>query len=251
MNLSSIEKRQPEPKMNSELTAQDMQVCQPIRQTQCYMPLRVLNLYAGIGGNRRLWKYVEVTAVENNEEIAAIYQEYFPDDKVVVGDAHEYLLKNYKYFDFIWTSPPCQSHSRATFWGGSRGVNRSPYYIDFKLWQEIIFLKHYSKCKYVVENVEPYYEPFVRPTAHLQRHFFWSNFQIRPIQLKEPEFNLLKVSANDTIYGVSLKGKSLKHRKDQILRNMVNPDLGLYILEQARGIIRNENVGQPSLFGSW
>ena len=32
--------------------------------------MKVLNLYAGIGGNRKLWKDVEVTAVENNKEIA-------------------------------------------------------------------------------------------------------------------------------------------------------------------------------------
>lgn len=212
--------------------------------------MRVLNLYAGIGGNRKLWQGVEVTAVEYNEEIAAIYQEYFPQDKVIVGDAHEYLLKHYKEFDFIWSSPPCQTHSRATFWGGSRGVNRHPKYIDFKLWQEIVFLKHYSKCQYVVENVIPYYEPFVKPSIELQRHFFWANFPIKHFDLAEPEFNLLKVSANDTVYGVSLKGRKLKHRKDAILRNMVNPDLGLYILEQAQGIIRQEKTDQLTLFNN-
>ena len=37
--------------------------------------MKVLNLYAGIGGNRKLWTDVEVTAIENNESIAAIYQD--------------------------------------------------------------------------------------------------------------------------------------------------------------------------------
>jgi len=218
-------------------------------QANCCMPLRVLNLYAGIGGNRKHWEGVQVTAVEHNEEIASIYQEYYPNDKVIIGDAHDYLLKYYKEFDFIWTSPPCQTHSRATFWGGSRGgTNRPPKFIDFKLWQEIIFLSNYSTCKYVVENVVPYYEPFVKPSSEIQRHLFWANFNIKPIKLKEPEFNLLKVSANDTVYGVSLKGRKMKHRKDAILRNMVNPDLGLYIFEQAKGIIRSENISQVSLF---
>ncbi len=218
-------------------------------QANCCMPLRVLNLYAGIGGNRKHWEGVQVTAVEHNEEIASIYQEYYPNDKVIIGDAHDYLLKYYKEFDFIWTSPPCQTHSRATFWGGSRGgTNRHPKFIDFKLWQEIIFLSNYSTCKYVVENVVPYYEPFVKPSSEIQRHLFWANFNIKPIKLKEPEFNLLKVSANDTVYGVSLKGRKMKHRKDAILRNMVNPDLGLYIFEQAKGIIRSENISQVSLF---
>jgi DNA (cytosine-5)-methyltransferase 1 len=211
---------------------------------------KVLNLYAGIGGNRKLWENCEVTAVEMNEEIAGIYKEYYPNDNVIVGDAHEYLLNNYDKFDFIWSSPPCQTHSRATFWGGSRGKNRHPKYIDFKLWQEIIFLKHYSKCKFVVENVVPYYEPFVQPTVILQRHCFWSNFKIVNFALKEPEFNLLNVSANDTVYGISLKGRKMKHRKDAILRNMVNPDLGLYIFEQAQGLIRQSNDNQLTLFGS-
>ena len=117
--------------------------------------MRVLNLYAGIGGNRKLWQDVEVTAVEYNEEIAGIYQEYYPNDNVIIGDAHEYLLKNYKEFDFIWSSPPCQSHSRATFWGGSRGVNRSPKYIDHKLLEEIIFLSNYFGLALVTIGLPP------------------------------------------------------------------------------------------------
>ena len=32
-------------------------------------PVRVLNLYAGIGGNRKHWKNVEVTAIEYNDFI--------------------------------------------------------------------------------------------------------------------------------------------------------------------------------------
>ena len=75
--------------------------------------MKILNLYAGIGGNRKLWgdKH-EVTAVEIDPEIAKIYQDFFPKDKVVVGDAHQFLLEHYKEFDFIWSSPPCPTHSR-------------------------------------------------------------------------------------------------------------------------------------------
>ena len=74
--------------------------------------IRILNLYAGIGGNRRLWEGdIEVTAVEKDPKIAVIYQKNFPDDKVIVGDAHDYLLEHFKEFDFIWSSPPCPSHS--------------------------------------------------------------------------------------------------------------------------------------------
>ena len=31
--------------------------------------MKVLNLYAGIGGNRKLWTDVEITAVEYNQKI--------------------------------------------------------------------------------------------------------------------------------------------------------------------------------------
>jgi DNA (cytosine-5)-methyltransferase 1 len=65
---------------------------------------KILNLYACLGGNRYKWDEVakeagiglEVTAVELDEEAARLYQERFPNDKVVVADAHQYLLDNFK-----------------------------------------------------------------------------------------------------------------------------------------------------------
>lgn len=69
--------------------------------------MKILNLYAGIGGNRKLWgDEHEITAVEYKPEIAKIYQDFFPNDKMVVGDAHQYLLGHFNEFDFIWSSPP-------------------------------------------------------------------------------------------------------------------------------------------------
>jgi len=63
--------------------------------------MKILNLYAGIGGNKKLWgdKY-EITAIEINPKIAKIYQDFFPNDKVIVCDAHEYLREHFKEFDF-------------------------------------------------------------------------------------------------------------------------------------------------------
>ena len=71
--------------------------------------MKILNLYCGIGGNRKLWgnKY-NITAIENIEKIADVYKNSFPQDTVIVTDAHEYLLDHYKEFDFIWSSPPAQ-----------------------------------------------------------------------------------------------------------------------------------------------
>lgn len=219
-------------------------------QSDCCMPLRVLNLYAGIGGNRKLWENVQVTAVEYNEEIAGIYKEHFPNDTVIVGDAHEYLLKNYKNFDFIWSSPPCQTHSAIREMGVKRGLYDAKF-PDMKLWQEITFLKHFAPGKFVVENVVPYYEPFVAPTVEIERHLFWSNFQIRKIELDKVERVHKQVSANTVLYGYDLSKYKIKHRKDTILRNCVNPDLGLYILEQAIGKIRSAKTNQQSLFEGW
>lgn len=212
--------------------------------------MKVLNLYAGLGGNRKLWKDVDVTAVEYNEEIAAIYQEYFPEDKVIVGDAHQYLLEHYKEFDFIWSSPPCPTHSRARFWG-SKGGTCEIKYPDWKLWQEILFLKHYAECKYVIENVIPFYENdlFINPAVELQRHLFWSNYTIRPFEFTDNGGQIVnKQKPSDTVFGFNISGRKINHRKDQILRNLVNPELGLYILEQAQGIIRQEKTSQGILF---
>ena len=145
--------------------------------------MKVLNLYAGIGGNRKLWADVEVTAVENNAEIAKIYQDFFPDDKVLVADAHQYLLDHYKEFDFIWSSPPCQTHSRWEKINHFR-KDREPKYPDLRLWQEIVFLKELAPrgLKWVVENVNPFYD-VILPGQKVNRHIFWSNFHITNMNL--------------------------------------------------------------------
>ena len=137
--------------------------------------IKILNLYAGIGGNRKLWNDADVTAVEINPDIAKIYSEFFPNDKVIVADAHEYLLNHYSEYDFIWTSPPCPTHSKMAFCQSGWGNIRYP---DMKLYQEILFLKHFFKGKYVVENVVSFYDPLIEPVVFC-RHYFWSNFNIK------------------------------------------------------------------------
>ena len=197
--------------------------------------MRVLNLYAGIGGNRKLWENVEVTAVESDPEIAEIYQHYFPDDEVIVGDAHQYLLENYRDYDFIWSSPPCPTHSEIRVYGAKRG-QYPPMYPDFKLWQEITFLKHYSyDTHWVVENVKIYYDPIVQPTFKLDRHWFWASFVVPHIKYSKKEIGHVDLNGGKSLFGFDLKQFKIKNRKDQILRNMVRPEVGLHILEVARG----------------
>lgn len=214
--------------------------------------MKVLNLYAGIGGNRKLWKDVEVTAIEYNEEIGGIYKSFFPNDNVIIADAHDYLLKYYKDYDFIWSSPPCPTHSRFSFMTskmkpGTRG-NGIPKYIDLKLWQEIVFLRHYMEGKWVIENVVPYYDPLIKPTVELQRHLFWSNFSIIETKNIEEKIFDIKNGRYDKPGYFDLSEFKITHRKDQILNNCVNPDLGLYILEQSMGIAREKKTNQIPLF---
>ena len=135
--------------------------------------MKILNLYAGIGGNRYKWKDCEVTAVEMDFELCVLYQKRFPEDTIVCGDAHEYLLHNFKKYDFIWSSPPCVSHSRTR----KNNTKLVPVYPDMRLYQEILFLQHYFKGWYCVENVIPYYTPLI-PAQRRGRHLYWCNFSL-------------------------------------------------------------------------
>jgi DNA (cytosine-5)-methyltransferase 1 len=204
------------------------------------MTIKILNLYAGIGGNRKLWsnEQIEVTAVEIVPEIAKIYQDFFPNDKVIITDAHQYLLEHYKDFDFIWSSPPCPTHSICNHFLNAQGVIRYP---DMSLWQEIIFLKTFCKAKFVVENVRSYYEPLIKPQES-GRHFFWSNFEIlfkkieckfnianmRASTRKTPEDNLRNLELFHNIF----LPENIKNAR-LLLRNCVHPELGLHVFNCA------------------
>ena len=193
------------------------------------MVLKVLNLYAGIGGNRKLWSGdIEVTAVEINPEIAAIYQDFFPDDKIVIGDAHAYLLEHYKEFDFIWSSPPCQSHSSFRFNIGVKYRGVEEKYPDMTLYQEIIFLQHHAKCLWVVENVNPYYEPLIKGQL-IQRHLFWANFEITNINIDSDKIRTAQIPDLQKKHDIDLTKYKIKNKR-QLLRNCVEKELGLHIL---------------------
>jgi DNA (cytosine-5)-methyltransferase 1 len=219
------------------------------------MGMKVLNLYAGIGGNRKLWKNVDVTAVEYYQQIADIYKDFFPKDKVVVADAHQYLLDHYKEFDFIWSSPPCPTHSQL---GRLRALNEhnkatgqySPArYPDMKLYEEIILLKYYFKGKWCVENVIAYYKPLIIPTT-IQRHWFWSNFNITTKILDADNIDKGKVREWEEKLGFDLSGYSGVNKR-LVLRNCVRPELGLHILHCASPtevVLPKNFIKQESIF---
>ena len=191
--------------------------------------LKVLNLYAGIGGNRKLWKNVQVTAVENDPDIAKVYQDFFPNDTVIIGDAHEYLLEHYQEFDLIWASPPCQSHSSFRQNICVTSGQSKPGYIDLKLYQEIIFLEHNYKGIWLVENVRPYYEPLIKPTAVIARHYYWSNKPlIIDIKASADNIHYAQIPELSLRHGFDLSNYKLKNKR-QVLRNCVSPEVGEYL----------------------
>jgi len=189
--------------------------------------MKILNLYCGIGGNRKLWgDSHEITAIENDSKIAFAYRQMFPADNCIIGDAHQYLIEHFKDFDFIWSSPPCPTHSRARTSLAGWGVYNYP---DMTLYQEVIFLKHFFKGFWVVENVIPYYEYLIKPSAILDRHSFWSNFYISPFETVRG-YDVSKATKEilSAHHGIDLPPNTKDQRK--LLRNCVYPELGLHIL---------------------
>jgi DNA (cytosine-5)-methyltransferase 1 len=231
------------------------EVPQCVQTSVTSSPFRVLNLYACLGGNRYKWDEVaniEVTAVELDEELAKLYQERFPNDTVIVADAHQYLLDNYKNFDFIWSSPPCPTHSRIQI---SMKTRMNMKYPDMKLYEEILLLDSFFDGKYCIENVIPFYEPLI-PAKKRGRHLYWTNFNL-PNDLKErtaPPINTNKnrkanhVLENCNFHKIDLSGYNGKQSKEKISRNLVDFEAGKTIFETALGIIHKSIINQTTIF---
>jgi len=203
--------------------------------------MKILNLYACIGGNRKLWgDDHEITAVELDPKIAEIYQDYFPNDTVIVGDAHQYLLDHFHEFDFIWSSPPCPTHSDARRMGVHRGQNKAVY-PDMDLYQEIILLKHFHKkgTLYCVENVKPYYDLLI-PGQVRGRHIFWSNFYIHEFKGCSDQVGEMTISKGIEKTGIDLDDYNYTGRKDKVYRNHMNSRLGKHILDSATKNIQDK-----------
>ena len=186
--------------------------------------MKILNLYAGIGGNRKLWgNEHEITAVEIDEEIAGEYIKNFPKDKVIIADAHQYLLDHYKEFDFIWSSPPCPTHSKLNF------SRKEKSYPSMVLYQEIIFLRSWFKGKFCIENVTPYYKSLITPTVILGRHFFWANFDI-----PTKTFTNIDVSRSTQEQLAEDLDMPIPRRcAGLLLRNCLKPEIGKHLFECA------------------
>lgn len=199
---------------------------------------KILNLYAGLGGNRKKWDddLFEVTSVELEPNIAEVYKKLYPQDTLIIGDAHQYLLDHYEEFDIVWSSPPCQTHSKMM----KATRHKKNRYSDMSLYQEIIFLQHFFKGKWIVENVKPYYEPLIKPTKVIGRHYIWSNFEIGDFDLPNIKGFITKGTVAETQHlkdwlGIQYEGNLYykgNHCPGQVLRNCVHPDMGEHIIKQ-------------------
>ena len=220
--------------------------------------MKILNLYACLGGNRYKWDEVtdvEVTAIEWDEELARLYKERFPKDKVIVADAHQYLLDHYKEFDFIWSSPPCPTHSKVRVTQKNKDFY-IPKYPDMSLYQQIIFLNEHFKGKYVIENVIPYYQPLI-PAKKRGRHLYWTNFNLpseidrkegKGIMCGQTNDEVDKLCKFHNIKRTFLNSYKGKQSKTKIIRNLVDYEVGKIIFETALGILNKKNNEQTSLF---
>tara|TARA_R100001460_G_scaffold81030_1_gene121958 strand:+ start:118 stop:762 length:645 start_codon:yes stop_codon:yes gene_type:complete len=214
--------------------------------------MKILNLYACLGGNRYKWNEVkediQVTAVELDPECARLYQERFPNDKVIIADAHQYLLDHYKEYDFIWSSPPCPTHSSFQH---SMKNKRKMKYPDMKLYEEIIFLDTFYHGKYCVENVVPFYKPLM-PAKKRGRHLYWTNFNLpNTLSLrKNKDFSRTKnmVSMMSEFHNYDFKKYKGKQPLNKIARNLVDYEAGKTIFETMLGIVKKENINQTQLF---
>lgn len=211
--------------------------------------LRILNLYAGIGGNAKLWHKVakdnglkiKIIHVEINQDLCKELIRLFPNDLVYNLDAHDYLESLAREnllndFDIIWSSPPCQTHSRLNRINDKK-LHKSRY-VDPSLYQQIILLKYNFNGIYFVENVKPYYG-IIFDGVEIGRHVIWSNIDVNDIgyRYNKKIFNLsLKDLQKE--YGIILsKNIYLEYPKGhdpkQVYRNAVHPKLGKLLFERA------------------
>ena len=215
--------------------------------------MKILNLYACLGGNRYKWNEVkndiQVTAVELDPECARLYQDRFPNDRVIVADAHQYLLNHYKEYDFIWSSPPCPTHSRLQI---SLKTKSKMKYPDMKLYEEIIFLDNFYNGKYCVENVIPFYEPLI-PAKKRGRHLYWTNFNLPNTlsNIKNPDFTRLKgnhIEVMSNYHNYDFNKYNGKQSKKKMSNNLVYFEDGKIIFETMLGIVKKEDINQTELF---
>jgi DNA (cytosine-5)-methyltransferase 1 len=170
--------------------------------------------------------------------------ENLPDSTVICYNNYD------KGFDFIWSSPPCPSHSQIRFNIGFKANRKyrkvDAVYPDMELYQEIIYLKHWFKGRYCVENVITYYEPLIRPQES-NNHYFWVNFYFSPFKNTKRCIRSQEHETRKERVDIDLSKFNLETRfEKQVLNNCVEPELGLHILNESKKDIYPELFNTPS-----
>ena len=127
--------------------------------------------------------------------------------------------------------------------------NYKKNYADMKLYQEILFLKHYFNGKYVVENVIPYYEPLISAKKR-GRHLYWTNFNL-PNKIGRnnvDNFSKTDIESLSNYHDYNFRKYKGKQSIGKVGRNLVDYEAGKTIFETALGIIKKQNVNQTELF---
>jgi len=101
-----------------------------------------------------------------------------------------------------------------------------------KLWQEILFLQHNSNCKWVVENVKPYYKALIKETAYIQRHMFWSNYAIAAKEIATDLIRKAQIPDLQKKHGFDLSKHKVSNKR-QVLRNCVDSKLAKHVFDCA------------------
>ena len=194
--------------------------------------LRILDLFAGIGGTARGFQKClnevgvryEYYAVDIDEAILVIHKRLNPKSITIQRDAYTFSKETLRTYDFIWASPPCHTHSRG-LWFRKRYLNVEP---DYRLYDLIRLLRSVGK-PFIVENVIPRYEPPIKYDIVIGRHVFWTNLYLRkvPFRRVQKDWGYMKISdwlefhdlPKDLFDGVRVKNKLkvLRNTMDYVL----------------------------------
>jgi len=211
--------------------------------------IRILDLFCGLGGVARgFQRYLieheiefEYHAVDNNPQILRAHKFLNPYSKTFYRDAWSFTDEELLSYDFVWASPPCETHSTLMCYYNRNSKKWKPP--DMRLWE---LISHLFKLgvPFVVENVRPYYGFPILPTARAGRHYLWSNLALKSVEANHPKFEDIK---DDTkrllVYHTVPRAivKVLRGRKlRDALRDMMHWKLAYKIAEQVIPMLLGE-----------
>ena len=209
--------------------------------------MRILDLFAGVGGTSKGIHRaaaeqnvkLEYVAIDYDPSVLYAHQKFCPEDFTILRNAWNYDFSGY---DFIWASPPCQSHSVLNY-------TLRRYDPDMRLYELIKKLRNSGK-DFIVENVHPYYQPPIPWNFEVNRHVFWSNLPIPSFRVVEKRKAFGELGVTDLLDYHGVDKSVLSHvrgaqRRRQLLRNMVNPEISRRIFQEYLDIL--EGAGQRTI----